>query len=126
MSFKSNLVKIAINLTPSFLVVWIANIILKGIAELSEFFFDFDARTAYVRFTLAGETEPIEVSLDGFAIVNDEGSHYFIIHQARATRTWLNNLLSRISGKLWQIPDMPQYRTQIALLSELLAPETSE
>lgn len=126
MSFKSNLVKIAIKLTPNIIVIWIANIILKGIAELSEFFFDFATRTAYVQFTLAGEAEPIEVSLYGFAIVSDEDSHYIIIQQAQANRPWLNNLLSRISGKTWQIPDMPQYRAQIELISELLMPENSE
>jgi hypothetical protein len=99
MSFKTSLVKIAIELTPNIIVLWIANIILKGIAELSDFIFDLDTRTAYVQLTLFGEVEPIEVSIDGFAIVSDEESHQLIIQQAKSNRPWLNNLLSRIVGK---------------------------
>ena len=119
MSFKASLVKIAINLTPNIIVIWVANIILKGIAELSDFIFDLDTRTAYVQIKLVGETEPIEVWLDGFAIISDEESHQLIIQQAKSNRLWLNNLLARIVGKEWKIPATPQYKSQIELVAEL-------
>ncbi|WP_367025904.1 hypothetical protein ABZN20_16000 [Methylococcus sp. ANG] len=44
MSYKASLVKLAIKWTPKFLVLWVANIILKGIAELTYFAFDIDTR----------------------------------------------------------------------------------
>ncbi|MGR9047020.1 MAG: hypothetical protein ACU83N_17215 [Gammaproteobacteria bacterium] len=126
MSIKSSLVKIAIKLTPDIVVIWVANIILKGIAEMLDFMFDLDTRTAYVQMRLCGEVEPIEVSLDGFAIINEGESHQLIIQHAQANRPWLNNLLSRLVGKAWTIPEIPRYKAQIELFSELLKAESPE
>ena len=126
MSFKTSLLKIAIKLTPDIIVLWVANIILKGIAELSKFIFDLDARTAYVQLTLFGEVEPIDIWVDGFAIVSDEASHQLIIEKAQSNRPWLNNLLSRIAGKAWEIPAIPQYKNQIELISELFEAQSPE
>lgn len=108
------------------LVSWVANIVLKGIAELTDFSFDIEARTAYVQIQLVGESETIEVWLEGFAIISDEESYKFIIHQATSNRIWLGNLLSRIVGKAWKIPVLPQLAAQMELAAELLAAETPE
>jgi hypothetical protein len=126
MSLKSSLVKMAIKLAPDIIVIWVANIILKGIAELSAFSFDIDTRQAYVKATLAGEEEPIEVWLNDFAIVGNEGSHQLIIRQAQSNRLWLNNLLSRVTGKAWEIPELPQFKDQIELAAELFKPDSTE
>ncbi len=101
------------------LVLWVANIILKGVAELTDFSFDLEARKAYIQIQLAGESETIEVWLEGFAIISDEESHKLIIQQAHSNRLWLENLLSRIVGKSWKIPVTSQMTSQIELLSEL-------
>ena len=108
------------------MVIWVANIMLKGIAELTDFNFDLDARKAYVQATLYGETETIEVLLDGFAVVSDEDAHKLIIQQAQSNRPWLNNLLSRIVGKAWKIPVIPQFQAQIELIIEVLKAESPE
>lgn len=126
MSFKTSLLKIAIKLTPNIIVIWVANIILKGIAEISDFNFDLDERKAYVQTTLYGEAEPIEIWVDGFAIMSDEESHQLIIQHAQSNRPWLNNLLSRLAGKAWKIPAIPQFHNQIELVSELLEAENPE
>jgi hypothetical protein len=126
MSFKTSLVKMAIKLTPDIMVLWVANIILKGIAELSDFNFDLDTRAAFVQATLFGEVEPIEVWLNGFAIASDEESYRLIIQQAQSNRPWLNNLLSHIAGKAWKIPVIPEYEEQVELLAELFKPESPE
>lgn len=119
MSIKSSLVKMVIKLTPSVLIIWVSNIILKGIAELTEFNFDLDARKLYVKTRLYGEQEMFEVCLEDFAVFKD-GDHYrFIINQARSDRPWINNLLSRVMGKAWKIPSMPQFSSQLEILSEL-------
>jgi len=126
MSLKTRLVKIAINWTPRMMVLWVANIVLKGIAELTDYRIDLDARKAYVQTTLYGETEAIEVWLHGFAIVTNGESKTFIIEQARSNRPWLNNLLSHFVGKAWKIPVIPQMTAHIELIAELLKSETPD
>lgn len=126
MSFKSSIVKMAIKLTPNIIVLWVANHVLKGIAELSDFNFDLDTRTASVQATLNGESEAIDIWIDGFAIVTDEESHKLIIEHAQSNRPWLNNLLARIAGKAWKIPAIPQYQEHIELVAELFRPENPE
>ncbi|PPK75183.1 hypothetical protein B0F87_10629 [Methylobacter tundripaludum] len=126
MSFKTRLIKMAIKWTPNMMVIWVANIILKGIAELTDFNFDLEARKAYVQIQLVGESETIEVWIEDFAIINDEGSYQLIIQQAQSNRIWLNNLLSRITGKAWGIPEIPQLTAHLELISELFKAESRE
>lgn len=126
MSFKSSLVKMAIDWTPKMMVMWVANMVLKGIAELTDYSFDLDTRKAYVQTTLYGESEPIEVWLDGFAIVSDGESKKFIIEQAQSNKPWLNNIFAHIVGKAWKIPVIPQLTAHIELIAELLKAESPE
>lgn len=119
MSYKASLVKLVIKLTPKFLVVWVANLVLKGVAELSYFAFDIDARKAYVAINLAGESETIEVWVEEFYVIGGEGSYQMVIERAQSNRLWLNNLLSRVVGKAWKIPEMPQWAAQVKLVAEL-------
>jgi len=126
MSFKTRLIKMAIKLTPNMMIIWVANIILKGIAELTAFSFDLETRKAYVQIQLVGESETIEVWLEDFAIVSDEGAYQLIIQQAQSNRIWLNNLLSRITGKAWGIPAIPQLTAHLELISELFKAESPE
>lgn len=120
MSIKSHLLKLVIKLTPNILIVWVANSILKGIAELIEFDFNVDERKLYIQTRLYGEKDSIEVTMEDFAVFNDGESYRFIIHHARSDRPWLNNLLSRIIGKAWKIPALPQFSSQLDLIAEML------
>jgi hypothetical protein len=122
MSVKTRVVKTAIKMTPNKIVIWVANIILKGIAKLSEFKFDLDSRTAYVQVTLYGESEPIDVWLDGFAVLTEEDAYYLVIQQAKSNRPWMDNLLARITGKAWKIPVIPKYKKHLEFLAELFKP----
>lgn len=126
MSIKLNLIKFIIRLTPNIAIIWVANFVLKGIAELLEFNFDVDARKVYLQTRLYGEEGTIEVSLEDFAIFNDGESYRFIIHHARSDRPWLNNLLSKVIGKAWKIPALPQFATQLALVAELFKAPPAE
>ena len=124
MSIKSTVLKIIIKLTPDLLIIWGANIILKGIAELTEFNFDLDARKVYVQTRLYGEKETIEVCLEDFAVFNDGESYRFIIHQAKSDRPWSNNLMAHVIGKAWKIPAIPQLNAPLELLTELFKAKT--
>ena len=108
------------------MIVWVANIVLKGIAELTDFSLDLDTRKVYVQTTLYGETEMIEVWVEGFAVVSDENSHRLIVQEAKSNRPWLNNLLPHIVGKEWKIPVIPQFQAHIELIVELLKAESPE
>jgi hypothetical protein len=123
MSFKTSLIKTAIKLTPNKLIIWVANIVLKGIAELVDFNFDIETRKAYVQIQLLGESETIEVWLEDFAIISEEESYLLIVQQAQSNRLWLNNILSRIAGKTWKIPVLPQFKSEIALIADLFKAE---
>ncbi len=135
MSFKSRLlkskllkrtVKVGAKFTPKILVVSVANIILKGIAEFSDILYDLDKRTAFVNVTLYGEEEPIEVALDGYEITGNEGNYQFILHKAQSNKPWMNNILSRITGKAWDIPSIPQYKDEIGFVAGLLKAENPD
>jgi len=120
MKIAISLTKLVIKWTPRKLISWVANIVLKDIAELSHLDFDLETRTALIKVQLAGEPENIEVSVDGFSIISDEGSYHFILEQATSNRLWLTNILAHITGKKWKIPEAPQFAPQIKFIAELL------
>jgi hypothetical protein len=126
MSFKIGIVKSAIKWTPNKLITWVANYKLKGIAEIIDFNFNLDTRTAYAQVQLLGEAEPIEVQMNGFSIINDGESYQFIMQQAKSNRPWLNNILARIVDKAWKIPVIPQLQPHIGLLAELFKVENAQ
>jgi hypothetical protein len=108
------------------MIVWGANIVLKGIAEMTDFKFDLDTRQVYVRTLLNGEIEAIEVWLEDFAIVHDDETYIFTIQKAQSNKLWLTNILAYIIGKAWKIPVTPQLKVPIELMSELLKAENPE
>ena len=126
MSFKSSAAKLAIKLTPNKLVMWVANIILKDIAALTDFNFDLEPRKAYVQIQLVGESETIDVWLEDFVIINNEGSYKLFIQQANSNRIWLDNILSRIIKKEWKIPVPSQFASHFEFVAEVFKAEKKE
>jgi len=120
MKIAISLTKFVIKWTPRKLISWVTNIVLKDIAEVTNLSFNLEARTAYIQVQLVGESETIEVWIDGFAIIPRDGSYQFIIEQAKSNRIWLSNILSRIVGKTWKIPNTPQFAPYIKFIAELL------
>jgi len=123
MSFKSSAAKLAIKLTPNKLIIWVANIILKDIGALTDFNFDLEPRKAYVQLQLVGESETIDVWLEDFVIINNEGSYKLFIQQANSNRIWLDNILSRIIKKEWPIPVPAQMVSQFEFVAEVFKAE---
>jgi hypothetical protein len=124
MSFKTDLLKLAIKCTPNKLIIWGSNFVLKGIAELLEFSFDIETRKVHIQTKLYGETEAIEVWLDGFGIINEADSYHFIIQQANSNKPWLNNIFAHFIGKAWKIPVTPQLTPYLPLIAELFKIES--
>jgi hypothetical protein len=119
MSYKVRLIKLAVKWAPKNIVLWVANKVLTGIAELIDFDFDIDARKVYVQIKLFGETESIEVWADDFAVLEINGSYQFIVQQAQSNKPWLNNIFGFIIAKPWQIPVIPQIAPYMGLVAEL-------
>ena len=123
---KSNLfqgaIKLGIKLTPKILVSGVANVVLKGIAKFSKISFNLNKRTAFVKVTLYGEKEPIEVTVDGFEISGEPGkdNYQFILHNAKSNKPWMTNILARITGKAWDIPPVPQFKDEVDFVASLL------
>jgi len=123
MSFKTSLTKKVIKWTPQKLILWLVNLTLKDIAELTAFSFDLEARKIHMQLQLLGESEAIDVWFEEFAIITNEGSYQLIIGQTQSNRLWLDNLLSRIAGKPWDIPVTAEMSSQIEFIAELLKPQ---
>ena len=123
MSFKTSLIRTAIKLTPKALILWVGNIVLRGIATLTDFQLDLDNRTAFIRTQLQGEAEPIEIWLDNFTLLQDGENYHFMVSEARSNKVWLTNLLDRFTGKAWKIPEVPQLKPHLGLEAELLKPK---
>jgi hypothetical protein len=126
MSLKSSLIKMAIKMTPDMMIVWVANIVLKGIAELTEFSFDLDTRKVDVQTKLYGETDIIQVSLDGFGLIKEDECYKFIIQQAQSNKAWLNNLLAHVVGKAVKIPVIPMLAGHMAVIYDVFKIEISK
>ncbi|NOQ64529.1 MAG: hypothetical protein GQ582_08460 [Methyloprofundus sp.] len=126
MSFRSSLTKIIIKLTPNQLIIWGANFILKDIAKLTGFNFDIDTRKLYAQVHLAGETEMIDVWLEEFTVLKQEGRYAFFMQDAKSNRVWLDNILSRITGKEWRIPVPAQLASYADFVAELLEAQKLE
>lgn len=123
MSFKTSLIRTAIKWTPKALILWVGNIVLRGIATLTDFHLDLDNRTAFIRTRLQGEAEPIEIWLDNFTLLQDGENYHFMLGEARSNKVWLTNLLDRFTGKAWKIPEVPQLKPHLGLAAELLKPK---
>ncbi|MFM2434146.1 MAG: hypothetical protein RL063_125 [Pseudomonadota bacterium] len=122
MSLKSILIKIAIKLTPTIFIIWVSNLILKGIARLLEFEFDLENRKFHVKTQLYGEIDTIDVWVEDFMINTDGTSYELLILKANSDRLWLTNILALIVGKSWKIPVIPELAPHMTLIAELLNP----
>lgn len=111
----------AIKYTPSKLIIWVANKVLKDIAELTAFNFDVEKREIVVNTKLYGEESSIDVLVQDFAIYHDGESYQFIIYHATTNKPWLNTIFSHIIGKAWKVPVPPQFTKQFDLIAELFA-----
>lgn len=122
MSIKASLARVAIRWTPKAIILWVANRKLHGIARLTDFSLDLDTRRLYVKTSLAGEAEPIEVLIEDFAIVGGPSAPALLIQRAQSNRTWLNNAFLLMTKRPWAIPSIPQLAPHMGLVAELFAP----
>lgn len=120
MSIQATLIKVAIKLTPSFIITLGANLILRGIAKLNFFHFDLENRRLSVAVRLLGEPEDIIVNASNFGVVQQGNQYFFILRSAESNKPWLNNLMAHLTHRRWPIPNIPQLAPYMGLINELL------
>ncbi len=105
MGYKNSLIKLALNKTPSSVVVWLVNKKLKGIAKLTHFNFDSAERNLLVKLKFVGEDEPFDVCFGSFTLFSDEEPYKLVIEQVRSSKPWVDALLTRlVLNKKLRIP----------------------
>jgi len=122
MSYKTSLVKMALNNTPKTMVLWAANKKLKGVAQLRDYSYNSEERKLYTQMLLDGEEEAVDVFLDGFTILVDEGIYKLVFQQVRSSRPWLDVLLNKVLlSREWKIPE-----SKMELVQELFEVDNPE
>lgn len=122
MSYKTSLVKMALNNTPKTMVLWAANKKLKGVAQLRDYSYNSEERKLYTQMLLDGEEEAVDVFLDGFTILVDEGIYKLVFQQVRSSRPWLDVLLNKVLlSREWKIPE-----SKMELVQELFEVDDPE
>ncbi len=122
MSYKTSLVKMALNNTPKSMVLWAANKKLKGVAQLRDYSYNSEERKLHTQMVLDGEEESVDVFLEGFTILVDEGIYKLVFQQVRSSRSWLDALLNKVLlSREWKIPE-----SKIGLVQELFEVDDPE
>lgn len=122
MSMKAGFLRVAVRLMPAPVMIFGANIILRGIAKLYELSVDLDMRRVYVKLRLDGESDFVDVLVEDFHIISQAGTYQFMLCSARSNKSWMANILARMVGKSIDLPVIPKYAGYMATVAELLAP----
>jgi hypothetical protein len=122
MSAKAGFLRVAVRLTPAPVMIFAANIILRGIAKIYQLSVDLDTRRVYVKLRLNGESDFLEVLVEDFYIISQAGTYQFTLCSARSNKSWMANILARMVGKPIDMPVIPKYAGYMATVAELLAP----
>jgi hypothetical protein len=63
-------------------------------------------RTAVLQLLLKGETEPVTIFVDDYAVSQDQTGSWVTVRKARASREWITQALQEfVVGKSLPIPD---------------------
>lgn len=96
MSYKTSLIKVALNKTPSAVIVWLVNKKLKGVAKLTHFNFNSDERKLFVKLKFRGEADSFDICFDDFTLLSDEEPYNLVIARVSASKPWVDALLTRL------------------------------
>ncbi len=106
MSFINKLYTTIYWITPKFLINWVINSKINEYGEILDYSLDNKNKKIFIKFLLAGENEPIEVSINNYKIKKtDDANFLFIANDASSNKKWINALLRNVLvGKELPIP----------------------
>jgi hypothetical protein len=94
-----------LGLVPSSVPKWIINEKIRGFGEVLDLQFDPQRRLLKGRILLAGEKEPVEVSVDSYELRRNDQGAVLIINSLTVDRQWIEVLLRKLLvGKELKIP----------------------
>ena len=120
MSSKATYIRFAVKWTPRFLILFVANLVLRGIGKLTDFKLDLDSRTFHARTLLAGEVEPIDLWVKEFYVYKDTQGYHVVVRSAESNKIWLTNMLTHVVGRAWTLPSIPQLNPHLDVVAEVL------
>ena len=106
MSFRSILTKFAHKLIPQPVVLHFLNKHIHGYGRIIQYNINQKEKKLYLEFHLSGDSEKIEIWVDSYEIISEEGSKKIRINQVRGSREWVNKALNQISkGRTFSVPE---------------------
>jgi hypothetical protein len=106
MSLRSKLTKVAHKLTPRGLVLHFLNKLIQGYGRIIQYHINQKEKKLYLEFHLSGDSEKMEIWVDSYEIISEEGSKKIRINQVRGSREWVNKALNQFAkGKTLPVPE---------------------
>ncbi len=116
MSIKSKLYKISYQIIPKFVLKSGINMYIREYGKMLEYSLDNKNKQIFIKVLLAGENEPIEVSINNYKIRKTDDTTFFISNDASSNKEWINALLRNLLvGKEFSIPP-----DEVELIDEFL------
>jgi hypothetical protein len=78
-------------------VNWFLGNKLRGVGQVLDLKIDFKAKTAQCKIKLNGESEPIQISVDGLELTHPDNKYYINIKSATVSREWLQALANQFA-----------------------------
>ncbi len=92
-------------ITPKFVINWVINSKINDYGKILDYSLDNKNRKIFIKVLLAGENEPIEVSINNYKIRKTDDATFFIANDASSNKEWINALLrNALVGKEFSIP----------------------
>jgi hypothetical protein len=79
---------------------------------------DSKERTLFAQLALKGETQPIEIKIGSYEVIQENGLDYIIFQNLHASKEWIGSILNEyVAGRRFKVPAM----VRLALSSSMQA-----
>jgi len=105
-SGKAKAGKILDRLTGSASTKYLINQFIKEYGHLTELRINRSAKSITATLLLSGESRPIDIYIEKYAVIKNGSSTRFIIRKAESQKPWLDAILNKlVIGRSWLIPE---------------------
>lgn len=105
MSFKGKAIRFLNKIAPEGLRTFALTQIIGDYGKMLEFKFDPKEKYLHANILLAGETEPIDIEITDYDLVEQGNTLTITVRQARCDREWIDIALNKmLIGKPIEVP----------------------
>jgi hypothetical protein len=66
---------------------------------------DSKERTLFAQLALKGETQPIEIKIGSYEVIQENGLQYIIFQNLHASKEWIGSILNEyVAGRRFRVP----------------------